>query len=65
MYARVLTVFISVLALMLVSLPVEAAKKVKRDLSKEFDDLTPSEQIAIRAAAKAAYKRATSTTPSS
>ena len=40
-----------------VSLPAEAAKKpVKRDLSKEFDDLTPSEQIAIRAAAKAAYK---------
>ena len=28
----------------------------KRDLSKEFEDLTPSEQIAIRAAAKAAYK---------
>ena len=30
--------------------------RLKRDLSKEFDDLTPSEQIAIRAAAKAAYK---------
>jgi quinoprotein dehydrogenase-associated probable ABC transporter substrate-binding protein len=56
MYARILTVFVSVLALVLVSLPVEAAKKIKRDLSKEFDDLTPSEQIAIRAAAKAAYK---------
>jgi quinoprotein dehydrogenase-associated probable ABC transporter substrate-binding protein len=39
------------------SLPAEAAKSpVKRDLSKEFEDLTPSEQIAIRAAAKAAYK---------
>jgi quinoprotein dehydrogenase-associated probable ABC transporter substrate-binding protein len=50
-------VFVSLLALVLVSLPVEAAKKqVKRDLSKEFDDLTPSEQIAIRAAAKKAYK---------
>jgi quinoprotein dehydrogenase-associated probable ABC transporter substrate-binding protein len=34
-----------------------AAKDVKRDLSKDFDDLTPSEQIAIRAAAKAAYKQ--------
>jgi quinoprotein dehydrogenase-associated probable ABC transporter substrate-binding protein len=57
MHARILTVFISLLALVLVSLPVEAAKKqVKRDLSKEFDDLTPSEQIAIRAAAKKAYK---------
>jgi quinoprotein dehydrogenase-associated probable ABC transporter substrate-binding protein len=39
------------------SLTVDAAKKpIKRDFSKEFDDLTPSEQIAIRAAAKAAYK---------
>jgi quinoprotein dehydrogenase-associated probable ABC transporter substrate-binding protein len=38
-------------------LPADAAKKpIKRDLSKEFEDLTPSEQIAIRAAAKAAYK---------
>jgi quinoprotein dehydrogenase-associated probable ABC transporter substrate-binding protein len=57
MNARILTVFVSLIALVLVSFPVEAAKKqVKRDLSKEFDDLTPSEQIAIRAAAKAAYK---------
>jgi len=31
-------------------------KPFSRDLSKEFDDLTPSEKIAIRAAAKAAYK---------
>jgi quinoprotein dehydrogenase-associated probable ABC transporter substrate-binding protein len=31
-------------------------KPFNRDLSKEFDDLTPSEKIAIRAAAKAAYK---------
>ena len=38
-------------------MPADAAKKpIKRDLSKEFEDLTPSEQIAIRAAAKAAYK---------
>ena len=38
-------------------MPADAAKSpFKRDLSKEFDDLTPSEQIAIRAAAKAAYK---------
>src|SRR6476620_5327562 len=37
--------------------PVFADKKaLSRDLSKEFDDLTPSEKIAIRAAAKAAYK---------
>jgi quinoprotein dehydrogenase-associated probable ABC transporter substrate-binding protein len=50
-------VFVSLLVLVLVSFPAEAAKKqAKRDLSKEFDDLTPSEQIAIRAAAKKAYK---------
>ena len=30
--------------------------KVGRDQNKEFDQLTPSEHIAIRAAAKAAYK---------
>jgi quinoprotein dehydrogenase-associated probable ABC transporter substrate-binding protein len=46
-----------VASLALASLPAEAAKNPpKRDLSKEFEDLTPSEQIAIRAAAKAAYK---------
>lgn len=66
MYARILTVLVSIIALVLVSFPAEAAKEAaketttkkpaKRDLSKEFDDLTPSEQIAIRAAAKAAYK---------
>jgi hypothetical protein len=31
-------------------------KPIQRDMSKDFDDLTPSEHIAIRAAAKAAYK---------
>jgi len=33
-----------------------AEKALKRDQNKEFDQLTPSEHIAIRAAAKAAYK---------
>ena len=57
MSLRTLTALLSAFALILVALPADAAKKpVKRDLSKEFDDLTPSEQIAIRAAAKAAYK---------
>ncbi len=57
MSSRILTAIVSIIALVLVAFPAEAAKKqVKRDLSKEFDDLTPSEQIAIRAAAKAAYK---------
>jgi quinoprotein dehydrogenase-associated probable ABC transporter substrate-binding protein len=56
MHVRLLTVLFSAAALLLASFPAEAAKKPVRDLSKEFDDLTPSEQIAIRAAAKAAYK---------
>jgi quinoprotein dehydrogenase-associated probable ABC transporter substrate-binding protein len=61
MNARILTVLVSLIALVLVSFPAEAAKETtrkqaKRDFSKEFNDLTPSEQIAIRAAAKAAYK---------
>src|SRR4029450_10789484 len=57
MSLRTLTAILSAFALILVALPADAAKKpVKRDLSKEFDDLTPSEHIAIRAAAKAAYK---------
>ena len=33
-----------------------ADKAVKRDQNKEYEQLTPSEHIAIRAAAKAAYK---------
>ncbi len=31
-------------------------KAIQRDMSKDYDDLTPSEHIALRAAAKAAYK---------
>jgi quinoprotein dehydrogenase-associated probable ABC transporter substrate-binding protein len=54
---RILTIVLSVAALAVTALPASAAKKeIRRDLSKNFDDLTPSEQIAIRAAAKAAYK---------
>jgi quinoprotein dehydrogenase-associated probable ABC transporter substrate-binding protein len=56
MYSRIFTVLLAIAGLAVVSLPAAAKKEVKRDLSKEFEDLTPSEQIAIRAAAKAAYK---------
>jgi quinoprotein dehydrogenase-associated probable ABC transporter substrate-binding protein len=53
----IFTLALCLAAFGLASGPAEAAKNViKRDLSKEFEDLTPSEQIAIRAAAKAAYK---------
>ena len=36
--------------------PAFAAKEMRRDLSKTYEELTPSEKIAIRAGAKAAYK---------
>jgi quinoprotein dehydrogenase-associated probable ABC transporter substrate-binding protein len=49
------------LALGLVGLGIAAApaaekKEIQRDLNKTYEELTPSEHIAIRAAAKAAYK---------
>ena len=54
---RILMASLCLAAVAFAPLAADAAKKpIKRDLSKEFDDLTPSEQIAIRAAAKAAYK---------
>ncbi len=56
MSQRIATLLLCVVGLGLASLPATAANEVKRDLSKEFEDLTPSEQIATRAAAKAAYK---------
>ena len=55
-----LTLCLAVFALAafaLATAPAGAARnQPKRDLSKEYDDLTPSEKIAIRAAAKVAYK---------
>jgi quinoprotein dehydrogenase-associated probable ABC transporter substrate-binding protein len=57
MSLRILMASLCVAGIALASLPADAAKNpAKRDLSKEFEELTPSEQIAIRAAAKAAYK---------
>jgi quinoprotein dehydrogenase-associated probable ABC transporter substrate-binding protein len=53
---RILMASLCLAVVAFASLPADAAKTPKRDLSKEFEDLTPSEQIAIRAAAKAAYK---------
>ena len=56
MFVRLLT-FVLCLAVSGWALgPALAAKEPQRDLSKEFEDLTPSERIAIRAAAKVAYK---------
>lgn len=54
---RILTaVAVCLAGLSLAAAPAVATKEITRDLSKDFDDLTPSEKIAIRAAAKAAYK---------
>jgi quinoprotein dehydrogenase-associated probable ABC transporter substrate-binding protein len=54
---RILMASLCLAVVAFASLPADAAKTpIKRDLSKDFEDLTPSEQIAIRAAAKAAYK---------
>jgi len=57
MSLRILMASLCLAGLAFSSIPADAAKSpLKRDLSKEFEELTPSEQIAIRAAAKAAYK---------
>ena len=53
--------FLAAVAVCLAGLGFVAAeaadkKPIQRDLSKDYDELTPSEHIAIRAAAKAAYK---------
>jgi len=57
MSLRILMASLCLAGLAFSSIPADAAKSpMKRDFSKEFDELTPSEQIAIRAAAKAAYK---------
>ena len=56
MFSRILTVLLSIAALACASAPAAAKAQITRDLSKDFEDLLPSEKIAIRAAAKAAYK---------
>jgi quinoprotein dehydrogenase-associated probable ABC transporter substrate-binding protein len=56
MFVRILTFALCLAVSGLALEPAFAAKEMRRDLSKDFDDLTPSEKIAIRAAAKAAYK---------
>jgi quinoprotein dehydrogenase-associated probable ABC transporter substrate-binding protein len=56
MFWRILTVLLSIAALACASTPAAAKGQITRDLSKDFEDLLPSEKIAIRAAAKAAYK---------
>jgi quinoprotein dehydrogenase-associated probable ABC transporter substrate-binding protein len=56
MFVRILTFALCLVLSGWALNPALAAKEPRRDISKDFDDLTPSEKIAIRAAAKAAYK---------
>jgi quinoprotein dehydrogenase-associated probable ABC transporter substrate-binding protein len=56
MFGRTFTFVLCFTISALLLAPALSAKEVLRDLSKEFEDLTPSEKIAIRAAAKASYK---------
>ncbi len=54
---RILTTVVVILTAFGAVTALAADKKaIQRDMSKDFDELTPSEHIAIRAAAKAAYK---------
>ena len=45
-----------ILGLSIAAAPAADKKPIQRDLNKTYEELTPSEHIAIRAAAKAAYK---------
>jgi quinoprotein dehydrogenase-associated probable ABC transporter substrate-binding protein len=59
MFVRILTFALCLAVCGWAFAPALAAKQPRRDISKDFEDLTPSERIAIRAAAKAAYKAKT------
>jgi len=47
---------VGILGLGIAAAPAAESKNIQRDLNKTYEELTPSEHIAIRAAAKAAYK---------
>ncbi|HUU24515.1 MAG TPA: quinoprotein dehydrogenase-associated putative ABC transporter substrate-binding protein [Methyloceanibacter sp.] len=47
---------VGILGLGIAAAPAAETKNIQRDLNKTYEELTPSEHIAIRAAAKAAYK---------
>ncbi|MDJ0512937.1 MAG: quinoprotein dehydrogenase-associated putative ABC transporter substrate-binding protein [Methyloceanibacter sp.] len=50
------TFAIAAIAVSIISAHATAKELVRRDLNKNYEELTPGEHIAIRAAAKAAYK---------
>ncbi len=47
---------VGILGLGIAPAPAAEKQSIQRDLNKTYQELTPSEHIAIRAAAKAAYK---------
>jgi len=47
---------VGILGFDIAAAPAAETKSIQRDLNKTYEELTPSEHIAIRAAAKAAYK---------
>jgi quinoprotein dehydrogenase-associated probable ABC transporter substrate-binding protein len=56
-HLRILTALAVCITLLgVAAAPAAEKKSIQRDLNKQFEELTPSEHIAIRAAAKAAYK---------
>ncbi|WP_141701311.1 hypothetical protein [Methyloceanibacter methanicus] len=50
------TIAVAALSIGIVSAHADDKTPIRRDLNKTYEELTPSEHIAIRAAAKAAYK---------
>ena len=50
------TIAVAALAISVVAAHADDKQSVRRDLNKTYEELTPAEHIAIRAAAKAAYK---------
>lgn len=50
------TIAVAALSIGIVSAHADDKKPIRRDLNKTYEELTPGEHIAIRAAAKAAYK---------
>ena len=50
------TIAVATLSITIVSAYANAKELIRRDLNKTYEELTPGEHIAIRAAAKAAYR---------
>ncbi|MCK4276151.1 MAG: hypothetical protein KAX78_06535, partial [Phycisphaerae bacterium] len=47
---------VGILGFSIAAAPAADKKSIQRDLNKTYEELTPSEHIALRAAAKTAYE---------